>query len=164
MIRHRLSVDTPNQLSLVPADAIARNLVGISLRPEALGATYHLTAERYYSLTHLTRRLSADYGYAFRELSVAGFIAELNRRARPEDPVFPLLDFFNRSAPHIAAMTLKRYDNSGYLAACARLERPARDPDLGTLAARLVRFLDAQGWLDPRPPPEPPPEPQPEPR
>lgn len=149
MIRHRVAVDTPNQLSLVPADALARNLVGISLRGEATGASYHLTADRYYSLTNLTRQIGSDFGYRFRELSIAGFIAELNRLARPEDPVFPLLDFFNRSAPHIAAMTLKRYDNSRYRAARDRLADAVPDPDLGTLAARLVRFLEAQGWLKP---------------
>jgi len=73
MVRHQIAVNTPNQLSLVPVDAIARNLVGLSLRPQAVGATYHLTADRYYSLTHLTRRLSADFGFHFRELSIAGF-------------------------------------------------------------------------------------------
>ncbi len=147
MIRHEIAVDTPNQLSLVPVDTVADNLVALSLDPEAAGATYHLTADSYYSLTHLTRRIGADFGYRFRELSIGAFISELNRLALPEDPVFPLLDFFNRSAPHIGAMTLKRYDNSHYRAARDRLPNGVADPGLAVVAARLVGFLRVQGWL-----------------
>jgi len=147
MIRYGIAVDTPNQLSLVPVDVVARNLVALSQSPDAAGETFHLTADRYYSLTDLTRRLGSDFGFRFREMSIAGFISALNRLAQPDDPVFPLLDFFNRSAPHIAAMTLKRYDNSRSRAILDRLPQAARDPDLGVIAGRLVRFLSAQGWL-----------------
>ena len=42
--------------------------------------------------------------------------------ARPlHDPIFPLLDFFNRSGDKTAAMQLKRYSNRTYQAARARL-------------------------------------------
>jgi thioester reductase-like protein len=155
MIRHEIAVDTPNQISLVPVDSLARNLVVLSQRPQAAGATYHLTADRYYSLTQLTRQIGADFGFHFREMPIPEFIARLNLLARPEDPVFPLLDFFNRSAPHIAAMTLKRYDNRGYRLAKAAVPGSDDDPALAETARRLVRFVEAQGWIAKQPRVEP---------
>ena len=148
MIRHQVAVDTPNQISLVPVDTTARNLVALSLDAEAAGATYHMTADRYYSLTALTRRIAADFGYRFRELSIPEFIAYLNREARPDDPVYPLLDFFDRCAPQISAMTLKRYDNRAYRTARDRSPWGEPDPGLGEIGARLVRFVERQGWLN----------------
>jgi len=44
-------------------------------------------------------------------------------------------------------MTLKRYDNSVYRAARDSLPEHIGDPELGTLAGRLIRFLEAEGWL-----------------
>jgi len=147
MIRHKVAVDTPNQLSLVPVDSLANNLIGLSLLPESSGATYHMTADTYYSLTNVTRQIGADFGYDFRELPIPDFISELNRLAGPDDPVFPLLDFFNRSAPHIAAMTLKRYDNRDYRSARDAMIFGERDPALSETARRLVAFLKRQGWV-----------------
>jgi nucleoside-diphosphate-sugar epimerase len=147
MIRHRIAVDTPNQLSLVPVDSLANNLIALSQRPEAAGTIYHLTADRYYSITELTRQISTDFGYHFREFPLLKFVALLNQLAEPEDPVFPLLDFFNRSTPHIAAMTHKRYDNRCYRSARDDIADGQSDPTLAETARRLVRFLQSQGWI-----------------
>ena len=146
MIRHRIAVDAPNQLSLVPVDSLAQNLIAISQHPMAAGATYHLTADRYYTLTQLTREINAEFGYLFRELPIPEFLEQLNLLAKPEDPVFPLLDFFNRAAPHLTAMSLKRYDNRNYR--CAKdLVQGEEEPNLRETATRLVHLIDAQGWL-----------------
>jgi thioester reductase-like protein len=147
MIRYGVAVDTPNQLSLLPVDTLAQNLVAISLRPEAVGETYHLTADRYHSMTELTRQISHDFGYSFDELDIPCFISRLNDLAHPDDPVFPLLDFFNRAAPHIAAMSLKRYDNRCYRNARAAASGALQDPTLAETARRLVLFLRNNRWI-----------------
>lgn len=147
MIRHGVAVDTPNQISLLPVDMVARNLVAISQRPIDATASFHLTADRYYSLTELVRQIGRDFGFRFHYLPILPFVARLNALATPDEPVFPLLDFFNRSAPHIAAMSLKRYDSSAYRSARATIPEALPDPSLEVIAGRMVGFLERQGWL-----------------
>ena len=148
MIRHGVAVDTPNQISLLPADVLAHNLVAIALQPLSGTATYHLTADRYHSLTELTRQITHDFGFGFEYQNIPGFIARLNALAVPDDPVFPLLDFFNRSAPHIEAMSLKRYDNKVYRRARDASGIAMPDPSLPEVARRLVFYLQELGWID----------------
>ncbi|UYV16642.1 thioester reductase domain-containing protein [Porphyrobacter sp. ULC335] len=147
MINHRVAVDTPNQLSLVPVDVTANNLAALSLQSGSRGATYHLTADRYYSMTALTREIARGSGIRFDELSIPEFLRFLNDNARASDPVFPLLDFFNRCAPQISQMTLKRYDNRAYRAARDNSPWGMRDPELGETSWRLVRFVEEMGWV-----------------
>ncbi|MGA3982307.1 thioester reductase domain-containing protein [Ralstonia nicotianae] len=150
MIRHGVAVDTPNQLSIVAADVIAHNMVGIS-RNAASASALHFTADRYYSMTELTRVIERDYGATFRYYDIPRFIDELNRRCSDRDPVFPLLDFFNRSADKIAAMQLKRYSSEHYQQARAALADPMMDPSLAQTAAYLMRYLRERGWVEPAP-------------
>ena len=147
MIRHGVAVDTPNQVSLLPVDVVARNLVAISQRPIDTTASLHLTADRYYSLTELVRQIERDFGFRFHYLPILPFVARLNALATPDEPVFPLLDFFNRSAPHIATMSLKRYDSSAYRSVRATIPGTLPDPSLEVIAGRMVGFLERQGWL-----------------
>ncbi|WP_336298311.1 thioester reductase domain-containing protein [Sphingomonas sp. QA11] len=151
MIRHGVAVDTPNQVSLLPVDVVARNLVAISQRPIRTTASLHLTADRYYSLTELVRQIERDFGFRFHYLPILPFVARLNALATPDEPVFPLLDFFNRSAPHIAAMSLKRYDSTAYRSARATIPGTLPDPSLEVIAGRMVGFLERQGWLSDTP-------------
>lgn len=151
MLRHGLAVESDNQLSIVAADVLAHNLVGIAQAAAAPAHALHLTADRYYSMTELTRVLEREHGYRFRYLDIAHFIAALNETCTPEDPVFPLLDFFNRSADKIDAMQLKRYGSTLYRRARARLARPRADPSLSETAACLLRYLCERGWVGARP-------------
>ncbi len=148
MIRHGVAVDTPNQLSIVAADVIAHNMVGIS-RNAVSAPALHFTADRYYSMTELTRVIERDYGVTFRYYDIPRFIDELNRRCSEQDPVFPLLDFFNRSADKIAAMQLKRYSSEHYQRARAVLADPMMDPSLAQTAAYLMQYLRERGWVAP---------------
>lgn len=149
MIRHGIAVDTPNQLSIVAADVIAHNIVGISRLDGVRSAAFHVTADHYYSITELTKVISRDYGYAFTYYDIPHFIHELNRRCSPRDPVYPLLDFFNRSADKIATMQLKRYSSIAYQEARARLRDPTPDPSLAQMVSYLMRYLLEQGFIEP---------------
>jgi thioester reductase-like protein len=148
MISRGVAVDTPNQISLLPADVLAHNLVAIALQPLHGVATYHLTADSYHSLTELTRQITHDFGYTFDYYDIPGFIARLNALVTPDDPVFALLDFFNRSALHIEAMSLKRYDNQAYRRARDATGIAMPDPSLAEVARRLVFYLRELGWID----------------
>ncbi|HEU4844833.1 MAG TPA: thioester reductase domain-containing protein, partial [Burkholderiaceae bacterium] len=149
MIRHGIAVDTPNQLSIVAADVIAHNLVGIARLAQAPAVPLHVTADRYYSMTALTRVIERDFGYRFRYYDIPGFIDQLNLRCAASDPVYPLLDFFNRSAGKIAAMQLKRYSSSAYRQARDGLADGRADPSLEQTASFLVRYLLEQGLIAP---------------
>ena len=147
MIRHGIAVDTPNQVSLLPVDVVARNIVAIAQRPIGESPVFHITADRYYSLTELVRQIERDFNFQFDYLPIPEFVARLNATARANEPVFPLLEFFNRASPHIAAMSLKRYDNSTYRLARAAAPGTLPDPSLELISRRMVAFLNRQGWL-----------------
>lgn len=149
MIRHGIAVDTPNQLSIVAADVIAHNIVGISRLAQAPAVPLHVTADRYYSMTALTRVIERDFGYRFRYYDIPHFIDQLNLCCSASDPVYPLLDFFNRSADKIAAMQLKRYSSSAYRQARDGLADGRADPSLEQTASYLVRYLLEQGLIAP---------------
>jgi thioester reductase-like protein len=149
MIRHGIAVDTPNQLSIVAADVLAHNLIGISLLKEGASPALHLTADRYYSMTDLTRVITRDFGYPFTYYDIPNFIDRLNRLCSPGDPVYPLLDFFNRSADKIAVMRLKRYSKVAYHRSRARLHDPIANPTLSQTAGYLMRYLLEQGLIEP---------------
>lgn len=147
MIRHGVAVATPNQISLLPADVLAHNLVTIAQQPLIRAATYHLTADQYHSLTELTHQITRDFGFDFEYFEIPRFIKRLNALASPSDPVYPLLDFFNRSAPHIEAMSLKRYSNTQYRLAREATRSSLPHPSLQEVAQRLVFYLLDQGWI-----------------
>lgn len=149
MIRHGIAVDTPNQLSIVAADVIAHNIVAISRQRQAPATPLHVTADHYYSMTALTRVIERDFGYRFRYYDIPHFIDQLNLRCSASDPVYPLLDFFNRSADKIAAMQLKRYSSSAYRQARDGLPDGRADPSLEQTASYLVRYLLEQGMIAP---------------
>ncbi|MBA5608106.1 thioester reductase domain-containing protein [Duganella sp. FT3S] len=149
MIRHGIAVDTPNQLSIVAADVIAHNIVAIARQPHAPATPLHVTADHYYSMTALTRVIERDFGYRFRYYDIPHFIDQLNLRCSASDPVYPLLDFFNRSADKIAAMQLKRYSSNAYRQARDSLADGRADPSLEQTASYLVRYLLEQGMIAP---------------
>jgi thioester reductase-like protein len=147
MIRHGIAVDTPNQLSIVAADIIAHNIVAIARQAQAPATPLHVTADHYYSMTALTRVIERDFGYRFRYYDIPHFIDQLNLRCSASDPVYPLLDFFNRSADKIAAMQLKRYSSSAYRQARDGLPDGRADPSLEQTASYLVRYLLEHGMI-----------------
>jgi thioester reductase-like protein len=149
MIRHGIAVDSPNQVSIVAADVVARNVVGISRLDGEAATALHATADDYYSMGDLTRAITRQFGYTFVYYDIPGFIDELNRRCSADDPLYPLLDFFNRSADKIAAMQLKRYSSALYQRERARLARPRADPSVDETAGYLVGYLLEQRLIDP---------------
>ncbi len=71
----------------------------------------------------------------------------MNRRSTKDDPIYPLLDFFNGSHEKLGAMQHKRYDNSGYRAARNRAAGARPDPPLRETLAHLMKFMLREGLI-----------------
>jgi hypothetical protein len=93
--------------------------------------------------------LSREHGYAFTYYDIPGFIAQMNLRCTRADPLYALLDFFNRSAPKIVAMQLKRYGSADYQAARAGAAGVRSDLALEQTVACLVAYLRGAGMIGP---------------
>ena len=149
MINHGIGVDSANQLSVLPADVVAANVVALFREFAPPGRTFHVVTDACWRIGDLTRSISRQFGYPIAHYEIPRFVAELNLRCRPHEPVYPLLDFFNRSAERLAAMQRKRYDSRAYRAARDRAPSSRRDPSLDEIAAQLVAFLVREGMIPP---------------
>lgn len=147
MINHGIAVDAANQLSILAADVAADNIAAIVASGEPSEQALHVTVDDYYNMTDLTRLLTREHGYRFTYYDIPSFIAEMNRRCTRADPLFPLLDFFNRSAAKIAAMQLKRYRNEHYHEARTRAGAARDDPTLADTVSFLVAYLRSEGLI-----------------
>jgi thioester reductase-like protein len=141
ILKYGVAVNARNQISLLPADVAADNIVAIFKERSAERTTYHVTVDDYYNMNDVAEVISRDYGYSFVYRGIPEFIGELNRRSTKQDPIYPLLDFFTRSHAKIAAMQHKRYDNSGYREVRDRSRAARRDPSLTETVGHLMRFM-----------------------
>ncbi len=149
MIKHGIAVDAKNQISFLPADVAAHNIVTLFRQRDLPGSTFHVTVDGYYNMEEVAREITRTHGYPFTYYPIARFVEEMNRRSTKDDPIYPLLDFFNRSHAKIAAMQHKRYNNDGYRAARDASGAGRRDPSLSATVAYLVRFLLSEGLIPP---------------
>ena len=54
MVNHGIGVDTLNQVSFVPADIVANNIVAISTSPGTANQTFHVVRDEYSNMTDIT--------------------------------------------------------------------------------------------------------------
>jgi thioester reductase-like protein len=147
MIEHGIGTTAQNQVSFTPADLAAANIVAISRAADSVGATYHVTRDEYASLSDITAILGAMTGREFQNYSLPEFVPEVIKRCRPDDILFPLLDFLVRSVDNISAMEFKRYDNANYrrvrdASASGKADAPLQDVVLG-----ILRFMRKYGLV-----------------
>jgi thioester reductase-like protein len=147
MIKHGVAVYSENQVSFLPADIVADNIACIITQQDITARTLHVTADNYYNMTDITRVISSEYGYRFEYYDIPGFIAEMNRRCTNDDPLYPLLDFFNRSYWKIAAMQLKRYNNAQYRKARDQSGHGRCDPPLKDTVSYLMAYMLRAGLV-----------------
>jgi thioester reductase-like protein len=151
MIRHGVAVDAHNQVSFLPVDVAAHNLATLFARRDLTATTFHVTVDAYYNMADVTREITRSHGYGFTYLAIPEFVAEMNRRSTRDDPIYPLLDFFNRSHTKIAGMAAKRYDNEAYRGARDSSPAARRDPSLSATVDYLMAFLLREGLIPSRP-------------
>ena len=147
MVNHGIGVDTLNQISFVPADIVANNIVAISTTPGTAGKTYHVVRDKYSNMMDITGLITKSTGRQFEEFSLADFVPELIRRCRKEDLLFPLLDFLVNSVDNISAMEFKRYDSTSYQEARNASIWGKQDPSLEDTVNGILKLMYRKGII-----------------
>ena len=147
MVNHGIGVDALNQVSFVPADIVANNIVAISMTAGTANKTYHVTRDDYANMLDITGLITRSTGRQFEVFSLPDFIPELIRRCRKEDLLFPLLDFLVGSVDNISAMEFKRYDSSSYQAARDASAWGKADPSLEDTVNGILKFMNRKGII-----------------
>jgi thioester reductase-like protein len=147
MVNHGIGVDTLNQVSFVPADIVANNIVAISTTPGTANKTYHIVRDDYSNMMDITGLITQATGRQFEAYSLPDFVPELIRRCRKEDLLFPLLDFLVGSVDNISAMEFKRYDNSSYQMARDASVWGKADPSLEDTVNGILKFMNRKGII-----------------
>jgi thioester reductase-like protein len=147
MVNHGIGVDTLNQVSFVPADIVANNIVAISTTPGTANKTYHVTRDDYSNMMDITGLITKATGRQFEIFGLPDFVPELIRRCRKEDLLFPLLDFLVGSVDNISAMEFKRYDSSSYQMARDASVWGKVDPTLEDTVNGILKFMYRKGII-----------------
>jgi len=147
MVNHGIGVDTLNQVSFVPADIVANNIVAISTTPGTANQTYHIVRDDYSNMMDITGLITQATGRHFETFALPDFVPELIRRCRKEDLLFPLLDFLVGSVDNISAMEFKRYDNSSYQMARDASKWGKPDPSLEDTVNGILKFMYRKGII-----------------
>src|SRR5271170_6130213 len=147
MVNHGIGVDTLNQVSFVPADIVANNIVAISTTPNTANKTYHIVRDDYSNMMDITGLITKATGRQFETFRLHDFVPELIRRCRKEDLLFPLLDFLVGSVDNIAAMEFKRYDSSSYQQARDASVWGKPDPSLEDTVNGILKFMYRKGII-----------------
>jgi thioester reductase-like protein len=147
MVNHGIGVDTLNQVSFVPADIVANNIVAISTTPGTANQTYHVVRDDYSNMMDITGLITKTTGRQFENFSLPDFVPELIRRCRKEDLLFPLLDFLVGSVDNISAMEFKRYDSSSYQRARDASVWGKPDPSLEDTVNGILKFMYRKGII-----------------
>jgi thioester reductase-like protein len=147
MVNHGIGVDTLNQISFVPADIVANNIVAISMTPGTAGKTYHVVRDEYSNMNDITDLITKSTGRQFEHFSLPEFVPELIRRCRKEDLLFPLLDFLVNSVDNISAMEFKRYDSRSYQEARNASIWGKQDPSLEDTVNGILKLMFRKGII-----------------
>jgi len=147
MVNHGIGVDALNQVSFVPADITANNIVAIASTPGTANKTFHVTRDDYANMLDITGLITKSTGRQFEIFSLPDFVPELIRRCRKDDLLFPLLDFLVGSVDNISAMEFKRYDSSTYQAARDASVWGKPDPSLEDTVNGILKFMHRKGII-----------------
>jgi thioester reductase-like protein len=145
MVNHGIGVDTLNQVSFVPADIVANNIVAISTTRGTANKNYHVTRDNYSNMMDITGLITKATGRQFETFKLPDFVPELIRRCRKEDLLFPLLDFLVGSVDNISAMEFKRYDSTSYQMARDASVWGKADPSLEDTVNGILKFMYRKG-------------------
>lgn len=152
MINHGVAVNALNQISFLPADVVADNIVALFKQPRIAGSTFHVTVDSYYNMMDITRLITREYGYHFVYYDIPSFVVEMYRRCTKVDPIYPLLDFFKQSHTRLSAMQHKRYNNNQYRQARGLSGQGCEEPTLKDTVSYLMRYMLREGIISRMPP------------
>ena len=141
MIKYGMGVDALNQVSFMPADVTANNIVAISNLPQSVGGVFHVTRDDYANMMDVTAIVTRLTGRRFEPFDLPAFVPEVIRRCTREDLLFPLLDFLVGSVDNISSMEFKRYDSSVYQEMRNASAWGQPDPSMVDTVLGMLRFM-----------------------
>ena len=148
MIKYGMGISALNQVSLLPADIAANNVIAVSNLKNTLNQTFHVTLDQYAGMADITNCISDLTGQKFELYSVSDFVKRMVKICKKEDLLFPLLNFFSRSVDHISRMEFKRYDSQNFQTARAQSEYSKPDPTLKKTVRGMLIFMKDKGIID----------------
>ncbi len=147
MINYGMGIDALNQVSLLPADIAANNIIAIANLNDTLNKNFHVTRDQYANMSDITRIITELTGQSFEYYTIPDFVDELLKNCSKDDLLFPLLDFFTRSVDKISNMEFKRYDSSNYQTARDRSAHHLPDPSLHDTIKGMLLFMERKGII-----------------
>jgi thioester reductase-like protein len=147
LVRYGLRPTCMNQLSLIPADIAARNIVAVALHNEASTGTFHVTADKYYNLKDACDCITRRYGFEMKECSLEELVDHVNKNCIREDPLYPLVPFINRNFNRLSEMSEKRYSTASFQAAVQRAPGTCPDPPLDSTMQLVIDYLRETGMI-----------------
>lgn len=140
MIKHKIGVDTVNQISYTPADVAAKNIVLICKSEKTLNGVYHITRDEYCNMKDIVSIIESRLGCNFEYYNINSFLNEVIRRCEKDEMLFPLVDFLSHSVDKISEMKYKKYNNTEYKKA-RTLVNGIEDPPLEEVVDNILLFL-----------------------
>lgn len=139
-LNHGVAVDMPNQISLMPVDKVAADIVTISLLDKPQYTAYHLVSE-YANFPIICHYLTQKYNYQFTYMSLMHFNQHLQKNTSPKDLIFPLINFYSLHYKKINKMHNKRYSSKHYLTALSETSHPTKKYTLADTLDFIIQFL-----------------------
>lgn len=139
-LNHGVALNIPNQISFMPVDKVAHDIVLISLCQDPKHKVYHI-ASSYANLPMICRYLTETYQFQFQYLSLADFNQHLLNFASVKDLIYPLVSFFNAHYHRIDKMRHKRYGRKNYLDALTVVNSPAKSFTLEETIDFMMQFF-----------------------
>jgi len=148
MIKYGVAPNADIQLSFMPVDIAAHNIVAVMTdSAEPAEPVLHVTIDEYFNMVDLTTQISKDYEIPFRYVNLEQFSHEMKKLCTPEDPVFPLVDFVARAHSKVIIMEGKRYRNTAFRQALKHSGAGVPDASLQETVSFLMAHLKAEGML-----------------
>ena len=148
MIKYGVAPNADIQLSFMPADIAAHNIVAVMMpSTEAREPVLHVTVDDYFNMVDLTTQINKDYGIEFRYVNLEEFSREMKRLCTAADPVFPLVDFVARAHSKVLVMEGKRYRNTAFRLALKRSGAGVPDASLQEIVSFLMTHMEVAGML-----------------
>lgn len=147
MIKHEVGVVAGNQVSFMPADITAANMVAIAQADRTLGQSFHVVRDDLETMSMITEIITKRLNIEFQMFDLADFVPQVVARCTRADPLYPLLDFLVDSIENISAMEFKRYESSEYRAARDCAPDGLVDPHLESVVDGILDFLRARNLI-----------------
>ena len=145
MIKYGIAPNADIQLSFMPVDIAAHNIVAVMTSSDSQEPVFHVTVDEYYNIADVTMQINKDYGVLFRYVDLAEFSRQIKILSSAADPVFPLVDFVARAHSKVVVMEGKRYRNTAFRQAIDRSVSGVPQAGLQETVSYLMAYLKAQG-------------------